>query len=357
MKKAILYEKKKQNYVRCTCCRHRCVIAPGKSGICGVRENKYGELYLRVYGKAVAVHTDPIEKKPFFHFMPGAEAFSLGTIGCNFRCSFCQNWDISQAIENVKKMYKNPDKREIVIGEICEEGQDLPPEKIVEYCRKNKIPIISYTYNEPTIFAEYAGDTAKLAMKYGIKNVLVSNGYESEECLEYMKDWCGAINIDIKAFTDKFYINICKAKLKGVLKTVKEAYEKGFWIECTTLVIPNLNDSDDELKSIAEFIANISVDIPWHVSAFHPGYKMTDVPSTSVETLERAWKTGKSAGLNFVYTGNIPGLKYENTYCPNCDELLINRMGMSCSEVNLKINNEGIAKCPECGEVIPGIWK
>ncbi|MBD3360540.1 AmmeMemoRadiSam system radical SAM enzyme [Candidatus Peregrinibacteria bacterium] len=357
MKKAILYEKKKQNYVRCTCCRHKCVISPGKFGICGVRKNINGDLYLAVYGKAVAVHTDPIEKKPLFHFMPGAEAFSLGTIGCNFRCSFCQNWDISQAVENVKKMYKNPDKKEIIIGEICEEGQDLPPRKIVEYCRENKIPIISYTYNEPTIFAEYAGDTAKLAMKHGIKNVFVSNGYESEECLEYMKDWCDAINIDIKAFTDKFYIDICKAKLKNVLKTVKEAYEKGFWIECTTLVIPNLNDSDDELKSIAEFIANISVDIPWHISAFHPDYKMTDVSSTPIETLERAWKIGKSSGLKFVYTGNIPGLKHENTYCPKCDELLIDRMGMSCSKNNLKIDDEGIAECSQCGEVIPGIWK
>lgn len=344
MKKASLFHKAKDKYLRCGACQHNCVIAPGQSGICGVRQNKDGELYLRVYGRAIAVHVDPIEKKPLYHFMPGSEVFSFGTIGCNFRCTFCQNWDISQAVV---------DESEEVIGKMCDEGQDLPPEKIVEHCREQNIPIIAYTYNEPTIFVEYAHDTAKLAQKYGIKNVFVSNGYESKECLEYMKDWCDAINIDIKAFDQKFYTDICGgAKLQGVLDSVKLAHDLGIWVECTTLIIPDLNDSDKELRGIAEFIASVSVDIPWHVTAFHPDYKMMDKGSTPAKTLNRAWKIGRDAGLKYVYTGNLSERGHDNTECHNCGELLVERFGMECLSCEV---HEGF--CPKCREVIPGVWK
>lgn len=335
MQKAILYKKIKNDDVQCVCCNHKCVISPGKCGICGVRQNVGGELYLRVYGKAIAVHIDPVEKKPFYHFLPGTKMFSFGTIGCNFRCSFCQNWDISQAK-----------------GKDCDMGQDLPPEEIVSYCRENKIPSIAYTYNEPTIFTEYAADTGKLAKKHGIKNVYVTNGYESEECLEYMKDWCDALNIDIKSYSERFYSKICGARLQPVLDTVKRAWEMGFWVEITTLVIPGENDSKRELKSIAEFIAGVSVDIPWHVTAFHPDYKMTDVALTPASTLERAWKIGKEAGLKFVYTGNIPGMEHDNTFCPKCNTVLVERYGMECLKCNVEKG-----KCPKCGEKIAGVWE
>ncbi len=353
MKKATLFQKAKDNYVRCQACRHNCVIAPGSSGICGVRQNVDGELYLRVYGKAIAVHVDPIEKKPLYHFMPGSDVFSFGTIGCNFRCTFCQNWDISQAVEAVRERYKEKkDETEVMIGEICDEGQDLPPKKVVEHCREQNIPVIAYTYNEPTIFAEYAGDTAKLARKHGIKNIFVTNGYESEECLEYMKDWCDAMNIDIKSFDQKFYTEICGgAKLQGVLDTVKKAYELGIFLECTTLVIPGVNDSNEELEGIAKFLAGISVEIPWHVTAFYPDYKMRDKYPTSASDLERAWKIGKDAGLKYVYTGNLPEGGHNNTECSGCGEVLVERRGMSCVGCNVK---EG--KCPKCDEVVPGVW-
>lgn len=337
MKKATLYKNLGDKKVQCLACQRYCKPPVGKSGYCGVRRNVDGELNLLVHGKAIAVHTDPIEKKPLFHFMPGSDVFSFGTIGCNFRCSFCQNWDISQATALVRERYKKPDEAELVLGKICDEGQDLPPKKIVEYCVKNKIPIIAYTYNEPTIFAEYAGDTALLARKKGIKNVFVSNGYESKECLDYMKGWCDAINIDIKSFSEDFYMKVCgAAKLSGVLDTVKRAWKLGIWTEITTLVIPGLNDSDKELGEIAEFIASVSVDIPWHATAFHPAYRMEDRESTPPETLERAWKIGKDAGLKYVYVGNIPGMEHEHTHCHKCDEELIVRWGVGFESEKIK---------------------
>lgn len=356
MKKAVLFEKKGENLVQCTCCRHRCMIINGATGKCGVRRNIDGELFLLVYGKAIAVHVDPVEKKPMFHFLPGERIFSFGTVGCNFRCQFCQNWDISQATERLKEMYKNPVEAGLKLGELCDQGQDLPPKKVVEYCLGDGIPMVSYTYNEPTIFTEYAHDAGVLARKVGLKNIYVSNGYETEECLEYMKDFCDGINIDIKSFNKEFYQKVCGANLDGVLKTVKKAWEMGFLVECTTLVIPEQNDSDKELRGIAEFIAGVSVDIPWHVTAFHPDYKMSG-KQTPASTLERAWGIGKEAGLKFVYSGNIPGMGHENTECPKCKKVLIKRFGMSCVENNLKVDKDGWGRCPKCKEKIPGIWK
>lgn len=354
MNKVALYKKSEKNLVRCTCCQRKCLIAPGNSGYCGVRKNIDGDLYLQVYGKAIAVNIDPIEKKPFYHFLPGSKAFSFGTIGCNFRCKFCQNWDISQATAQIKERYKDDRaKQELLIGKICAEGQDLPPEKIVEYCEENKIPVIAYTYNEPTIFTEYAADIAKLAKEKGIKNVYVTNGYESEECLDFIKGWCDAMNIDIKAYNEDFYMDVCgQVKLQGVLDTVKKAWNKGIWIECTTLLIPDLNDNVNELTTLAKYIASISKDIPWHVTAFHPDYRMIDKPSTPSESLEKAWQIGKDEGLKFVYTGNIFG-GHEDTECPKCKEILIEREGMSCIEWKVQKNGT----CPKCKEKISGIWK
>ena len=311
-----------------------------------------------VYGKAIAVNIDPVEKKPLYHFLPGSKIFSFGTIGCNFRCSFCQNWDISQATANVKTKYDNPEVAELVIGKLCEEGQDLPPEKIVEYCIANKIPSIAYTYNEPTIFSEYAHDTGVLARKNGIKNVYVSNGYESKECLEYMKDFCDAINIDIKSFNPEFYAKICGGvRLEEVKETVELAWKMGFWIECTTLVIPGENDGDDELAGIAKFLSKISKDIPWHVTAFHPDYKMTDKKATPASTLLHAWEIGKKAGLKFVYMGNVSGTNHGDTLCPKCDKVLVKRGYMDCLSCEIKAGRGGGGKCPSCGMKIAGRWK
>lgn len=359
MEKAVLYEKKGDDLVQCTACQRRCMIANGFSGKCGVRINHNGDLYLRVYGKAVSACVDPIEKKPFFHFLPGSRVFSIGTIGCNFQCIFCQNWDISQVSAIMREKHKSRDEAEVMIGEICEEGQSLSPREIVDYCLENKIEVIAYTYNEPTIFVEYAADVAALARKHGIRNVFVTNGYESEECLLFMQDWCDAMNIDIKSFSEEFYKEVCGGvRLKGVLDTVRRAFDLGIWVECTTLVVPDLNDGNEELRGIAEFIAGISVDIPWHVSAFHPDYKMGDHDSTPASTLERAVSVGQEAGLKYVYTGNIPGMADESTKCFSCKTVLVERVGMECLGNRVQGSKDGkTGECPKCGAKLKGIWK
>jgi pyruvate formate lyase activating enzyme len=358
MHKCILYKKLegKDKSVQCQACFWYCKINEGGTGICGVRQNNNGDLYLLVYGKAIAANVDNIEKKPLFHFLPGTRIFSIGTVGCNFRCKFCQNWDISQTTALIKKEYEDPDKQNIMLGEVTSEGQDLPPEEIVKYCRENDIPSIAYTYNEPAIFFEYAYDTAKLAHKYGIRNVFVSNGFESKEALEKFHPYLDAINIDLKGFTQEFYTKICGGKLEPVLENIKRVYKMGIWLEVTTLVIPGHNDSDKELTDIAEFIKSVSDEIPWHVTAFYPHYLMRDVPPTTVETLKRAYEIGKKVGLKYVYTGNIPGMEAEKTHCPKCpkcDKELIDRYGLSCDKCD--VGEDG--KCPSCGQAIPGVWK
>lgn len=357
MKKAVLYKKLKNGNVQCLACKRKCLIAEGTEGFCGVRRNVEGDLRLMVYGKAIAVHTDPIEKKPFYHFLPGSQIFSFGTIGCNFRCSFCQNWDISQTLRLIKDMYKDSGMLKKAYDQAYNEGQKLSPKDGVKFCEENCIPSIAYTYNEPTIFSEYAHDMGVLARKKGLKNVYVSNGYISDECLEYMKDFCDAINIDLKSFSEDFYVNTCGGTLHGVLETIEKAWKMGFWIEITTLVIPDLNDGEEELKSIAEFIAGVSKDIPWHVTAFHPDYKMTGKKTTPPETLEAAYQIGKAAGLKYVYMGNIFGAKHEDTFCPKCGKLLVERAGMSCLKCNVINDKKGAGKCPDCGEKIAGVWR
>ncbi len=330
MKEALLYKKLSDGKVQCRNCAHFCVISPGKRGICGVRENINGKLYSLNYGKAIACHIDPIEKKPFFHFLPGSQSLSIATVGCNFSCKNCQNWDISQG--------PKPDK-EIL-------GEDMSPQEIVNLALKNNLPSISYTYTEPTIFLEYALDTMKLAKKAGLKNNWVSNGFMSEESAKLIIPYLDADNIDIKSFSDEFYRENCGAKLQPVLDTAKLMKKSGIWVEITTLVIPTLSDSEEMFKNIAKFIyQELGPETPWHISRFSGtiSWKLKDIPDTPVEILEKAYKIGKDTGLKYVYTGNVPCLPSENTYCPECDTLAINR-------VNYIIHrHDKSGKCPKCG--------
>lgn len=352
MHQAILYKKLDNNKVQCTACKQNCTISPDNTGTCGVRQNKDGKLYLLVYGKASSANMDPIEKKPLYHFMPNTEIFSIGTVGCNFSCDFCQNWDTSQITKELKNKLLKEKKIADIDVEISNFGYEFQPEKIVEICIEKNIPGIAYTYNEPSIFFEYAYDTAKLANKKGIKNVFVTNGYETEEALKLINPYLDAMNIDLKSFSDEFYKKICKGRLQPVLDTIKLAHKLGIWIEITTLIIPGKNDSDKELNQIANFIANIDKNIPWHIIAFHPDYKMTNIPSTSLHTLEKAYNIGKKAGINYVYTGNILDDEHSNTYCPKCNTLLIKRSGYF-----VEIENFENGKCKKCNEKIAGVWK
>jgi len=337
MREAMFYDKMEGNKVRCGLCRFRCLIADGGRGICGVRENQSGTLYTLVYGRAVAEHVDPIEKKPLFHFMPGSRSFSIATVGCNFRCLHCQNYSISQPSEGKSLRIT---------------GSDLPPAIIVEKALANRCSSISYTYTEPTIFFEYAYDTAVLAHEAGLKNVFVTNGYITTEALAHIRPYLDAANIDLKGFSDRFYREVVHAMLTEVLSSIVEYKRAGIWIELTTLIIPGWNDSDEELKGIARFIADqVGVDTPWHVSQFYPTFKLTDRPRTPVETLRRARQIGLDAGLRYVYEGNVPGEGGESTYCPGCGELVIQRVGYAITGNLLR---DGI--CPHCESAVDGFW-
>ena len=326
------------NVVECLACNHKCKIPPGKRGICGIRKNENGELKLLVYGKAVSYNTDPIEKKPLFHFYPGTGIFSFGTVGCNFHCLFCQNWDISQ-------FHKDHTEEDIINS-----GKDLMPETIVEYCKSNNIPSIAFTYNEPGIFFEYTYDTAKLAHENGIKTVYVSNGFETQTALKKLLPYIDAMNIDLKSFSNDFYLKICGGRIDPVKKNIKWLFEKGVWDEVTTLLVTGENDSDKELEKIAKFIYRISPNIPWHISRYTPCYKMNN-PPTPVERLEKAYEIGKNAGLNYVYVGNINDPAKSSTYCPKCKTCVIERTDYGYS-VNSKLKKGGI--CPVCGYKIAG---
>ena len=335
MKQAMFQEAREAKKVQCGLCSHRCIIVPGKRGICSVRENKDGILYTLVYDKLIARHIDPIEKKPLFHFLPGSMSYSIATPGCNFRCKHCQNADISQLPR---------DRDDMILGEA------VSPSAIVDAALKNGCASISYTYTEPTIYFELAYDTARLAARAGLKNVFVSNGYITPEALREIKPYLHAANIDLKGYTDDFYKKVCGARLQPVLDSIRLYHELGIWIEITTLVIPGHNDSDDELKGIAQFIRSIGENIPWHVSRFHPTYKLTDQPITPIETLKRARQIGFDAGLRHVYEGNIPG-EGEDTICWSCKKRLVRRIGFSVLENMVK---DG--KCKFCGAAIEGIW-
>lgn len=331
----MLYEKTERNGVRCFLCAHQCKIAASKRGICGVRENQEGTLYTLVYGMVIARNVDPIEKKPLFHILPGSRSYSIATVGCNFRCTFCQNHDISQM----------PRER----GQIM--GRYISPADIVDQAVKTDSKTIAYTYTEPTIFFEYAYDIGRLAHKQGIKNVFVTNGFMSGEALDTISPYLDAANVDLKAFSEEFYKKYCGARLQPVLDSLQKMKGLGIWVEVTTLIIPTLNDSDEELKNIANFIYSLGPETPWHISRFHPQYEMRQLPPTSVSILHKAAEFGKEAGLKYVYTGNVPGDENENTHCSGCGGLLIDRYGFYINKLNI---DKGT--CPMCGTPVDGIF-
>ena len=335
-KEALLYEKLENRMVHCYLCAHHCRIADSKFGFCGARQNLAGILYTHAYGRLAAAHIDPIEKKPLYHFLPGSESFSVATIGCNFRCGFCQNWQISQ--ESFR------DKQDSLTA------QEVSPKEIVNSAIKNKCKSISYTYTEPTIFFEYALETAKAAKEKSLRNVFVSNGYMTKECLEMIRPYLDAANVDLKSFSSDFYKKVCYATLEPVLDSIKLMREFGIWVEVTTLVIPGENDTQDELAGLAQFIAGVDKNIPWHISRFHPDYKFTGHEGTPVETLEKAEKLGRKAGLKYIYAGNVYDFG-NDTYCHSCNKLLIKREGFAILENSIKKSN-----CPFCNTAIPGIF-
>ena len=336
LKEAMFYEKLEESTVSCLLCPHQCRINESKRGICGVRENKNGVLYSLVYGKVVAQSIDPIEKKPFFHFYPGSTSYSIATVGCNFRCKNCQNFDISQMPK---------DKKGRIVGE------DTSPQEIVAAAKHNSCRSISCTYTEPTVYFEYAYDVAKLAHEAGIYNVFVSNGYTSEGAIRAIAPYLDAINVDLKGLSDELYLKNCGGHLQPVLDAIKLYKSLGVWVEVTTLVIPTLNDSEEDFRGIAEFIKSVGVDIPWHISQFYPTYKLTDLPRTPVTILHEARDIGLEVGLRYVYEGNVPGAGGENTCCYNCGTLLIRRYGFQILE-----NSMSDSKCPNCGVKIEGVF-
>jgi pyruvate formate lyase activating enzyme len=335
MKEAMFYEKFSDSTVKCNLCNHRCVIKEGNYGICGVRQNKEGSLLSLVYDKIVATHVDPIEKKPLFHFHPGSRAYSIATVGCNFKCRHCQNADISQAPQ---------EKKEYIVGTM------MRPDDIVTAAREGGCKSIAYTYTEPTVFFELAYETARKASGSGIKNIFVSNGFMTTEALEEISPYLDGMNIDLKAFTEKFYREICGGRLEPVLDTIRRASQLGVWVEVTTLIIPTLNDTQSELRKIAEFIAAVDTDIPWHISQFYPTYRLTNLPRTPVETLHHAREIGREAGLHYVYEGNVPGRGNESTYCYRCGALVIERWGYSIMK-----NMVEDGQCPACKSAIAGV--
>jgi pyruvate formate lyase activating enzyme len=331
-----LYEKLQNNRLRCFACGHRCVIFDGLDGICRVRFNRGGKLYVP-HGYVGALQLDPVEKKPFFHALPGSLAMSFGMLGCDFHCAYCQNWVTSQAIRDPNAIAP---------------PHNLTAEQFVAISLEQGARIVTSTYNEPLITSEWAVDIFKEARKAGLKTSYVSNGNGTPEVLEYIRPWVDLYKVDLKSFQDRSYRKL-GGLLNNVLDTIQRLYAMGFWLEIVTLVIPGFNDSAEELRDMAQFLVRISPDIPWHVTAFHQDYKMTDPENTSVSTLLRASEIGKTEGLNFVYAGNLPGRvkTCENTYCPGCRELLVERMGYRI--LAMRIHN---GACPKCSRPIPGVW-
>jgi len=334
---AYLYEKLDDHKVRCNLCSHRCLIKEGRRGICSVRENRGGVLETLVFGKLIARNIDPIEKKPLFHFLPGSLSYSVATVGCNFRCRFCQNADIAQM---------PTDHDGTILGDACT-SEEIVAAAVRGHCRS-----IAYTYTEPTVFFEFAYETAKLAHQKNIRNVFVSNGYMTSEALDMISPYLDAANVDLKAFTEKYYQDLCGAKLRHVRDTLKQMKSLGVWVEVTTLIVPGLNDDPAELKALATFIATeLGTETPWHISRFHPTYKLTDRPATPVQTLTMAREIGLNAGLKYVYPGNVPGDTGENTFCFSCGEKVIERRGFQVGKIRM-----ADGRCRRCSAQIHGVW-
>ncbi|MDM5270706.1 AmmeMemoRadiSam system radical SAM enzyme [Sulfurovum sp. zt1-1] len=325
-------EEKEKERIICLLCRHACKLKEGRTGMCGVNKNVGGELETLVYGHPVAVHIDPVEKKPIYHMLPGSTALSFGTVGCNFRCPFCQNWGISQEHK-------------------INTDINVSPEEMVDLAIEEECESIAYTYNEPTIFYPYAKDVGVLAKKRGLKNIFVSNGFETPEIIEDMTSWVDAANIDLKSWNDEYYSKVLKGGLEEVKDTLRRMIKKGIWVEITTLLIEGENDSDQDIREMAEFIKNdLGPHVPWHLSAFHPDYKMLDHDRTKLDTLMRAKEIGKEVGLYYIYLGNVP--VHGDTHCPQCDELLIDRTGYT-----ITVNKLEDGHCPNCKREIEGVWK
>lgn len=335
IREAMLYEKQADDRALCKLCAHSCTIQPDRRGLCGTRENKNGTLFSLVYETVVAENVDPIEKKPFFHVYPGSKSYSIAAVGCNFSCEFCQNHEISQM----------PRSTLMIMGE------DVPSGEIVRRAKKSGSKTIAYTYTEPTVYFEYAFDTAVIAAREGLQNVFVTNGYMTPDALATISPYLGAANVDLKFFREDSYKKKCGARLGPVLDTLRKMKEAGIWVEITTLMIPSFNDSEEELKDIAGFIAGLGKETPWHISRFHPRYKMLSTPATPVLSLHRAVEIGRQAGLKYVYSGNVPGDKGENTYCFGCGNLLIERYGFRIVKNNL----DG-SRCNRCKTKLEGIF-
>ena len=335
-----LYEKLPEQEVRCTACAHRCLIRPGKRGICQVRFNQEG--ILRVpWGYVAALQADPIEKKPFFHVFPGSQALTFGMLGCDFHCANCQNWFTSQALRDPAS--------EDAVGLV----RRVSPEAMVGYAQRSGATIIASSYNEPLITTEWAVSIFRKATEAGLKCVYVSNGNATPEALRYLRPYLSAYKIDLKTMQEKQYRRL-GGVLQNVLDSIRMAHELGLWVEIVTLVIPGFNDSNEELMEAARFIASVSPRIPWHVTAFHPDYHMTETPPTSIATLIRAAEIGEEAGLNYMYAGNIPGRTrgYEDTRCSHCSHLLVRRTGFVVQ--GYSITAQGT--CPNCSTQVAGLW-
>jgi pyruvate formate lyase activating enzyme len=333
---ALLWSAADKGRVVCALCAHRCTIAAGGWGVCGVRENRAGKLVTHAYGEVVAANVDPIEKKPFYHFLPGTTSLSIATAGCNFKCGFCQNWQISQLSA------KDGETRS---------GQKLAPAEIIAAAKARGCCSISYTYTEPTIFFEYAYDTARLAKAAGLANTFVTNGFMTAEALETIKPYLDAANVDLKSFRDETYKKVCKGRLQPVLDSIVLMRKLGVWVEVTTLVVPAMNDGENELRDIARFLAGIDRDMPWHLSRFHPDYELTDRGATPISLLRRAAGWGREAGLRYVYIGNVAA-EADVTLCPDCGAELIRRRGFF-----VESNRISGGRCPQCGTGIAGVFE
>ena len=355
---ARFYERLPDAKVLCTLCPHDCHIPDGARGACAVRYNRGGTLYTLVYDRLVAREINPIEKKPLFHFHPGSFAYSISTVGCNLRCTFCQNWEISQwpKAHLPKHVATGPHEPP---DPICPQladldrmilGERVTPDEIVQAALATRCASISYTFTEPTIFYELAYDTAVIARSRGLKNNFVSNGFISEQPLRELATVLDAANIDLKFFSEESYRRISRARLRPILDAIRLYHELKVWVEVTTLIIPGINDSDEELQQIAAFIRSVGAEIPWHVTRFYPAYQMLDRSPTAAQTLRRAREIGLAEGLRYVYEGNIPGGQGENTYCYQCKALLIERYGFV-----VRANRIRNSRCPNCGATIDGV--